>query len=168
MRPAEVDTLLADYTKAKKIFKWEPKITFDELINLLSEHSLEDKKPNWVAKTKRGWQIGFILKKAFIPVFYLPKNIDKLNKKEQEYILKNYQATNYFKNIINDLYLLYGGDQKAKKVQGFFKDPCWIGNLKTRPIFVQLERFYDLYELEIAKYLPKYKINNGQFFKKVC
>jgi len=32
MRPAEVDTLLADFTKAKKILKWEPKITFDELV----------------------------------------------------------------------------------------------------------------------------------------
>ena len=32
IRPAEVDTLLADYSKAKKILKWEPKISFDELV----------------------------------------------------------------------------------------------------------------------------------------
>ena len=40
MRPAEVDTLLADYTKAKKILKWEPKITFDDLVIGMVEHDL--------------------------------------------------------------------------------------------------------------------------------
>ena len=38
MRPAEVDTLLADYSKAKKLLNWEPKITFDELVaNMVDE-----------------------------------------------------------------------------------------------------------------------------------
>ena len=32
IRPAEVDTLLADYSKAKKTLKWEPKIAFDQLV----------------------------------------------------------------------------------------------------------------------------------------
>jgi len=32
IRPAEVDTLLADFGKAKKILKWEPKISFDQLV----------------------------------------------------------------------------------------------------------------------------------------
>ena len=40
MRPAEVDTLLADYTKAKKILKWEPKIKFDDLVIGMVEHDL--------------------------------------------------------------------------------------------------------------------------------
>ena len=40
IRPAEVDTLLADYTKAKKILKWEPKITFDDLVIGMVEHDL--------------------------------------------------------------------------------------------------------------------------------
>ena len=31
-RPAEVDLLIADYTKAKKELGWEPKITFEELV----------------------------------------------------------------------------------------------------------------------------------------
>ena len=31
-RPSEVDTLIADSTKAKKILKWKPKITFNQLI----------------------------------------------------------------------------------------------------------------------------------------
>jgi GDPmannose 4,6-dehydratase len=38
IRPAEVDTLLADYTKATKILNWKPKITFDELVvNMVDE-----------------------------------------------------------------------------------------------------------------------------------
>ena len=41
IRPAEVDTLLADYTKAKKNLKWEPKITFDELVTSMVEHDLK-------------------------------------------------------------------------------------------------------------------------------
>ena len=44
MRPAEVDTLLADYTKAKKILKWEPKITFDNLVISMVEHDLQNVK----------------------------------------------------------------------------------------------------------------------------
>ena len=41
IRPAEVDTLLADYTKAKKILNWEPKITFDELVSNMVEEDLK-------------------------------------------------------------------------------------------------------------------------------
>ena len=41
IRPAEVDTLLADYSKAKKILKWEPKITFDELVENMVEEDLK-------------------------------------------------------------------------------------------------------------------------------
>ena len=40
-RPAEVDALLANYSKAKKILKWEPKITFDNLVNGMVESDLE-------------------------------------------------------------------------------------------------------------------------------
>ena len=42
IRPLEVDTLLADYSKAKKILKWQPKITFDELVANMVEHDLEN------------------------------------------------------------------------------------------------------------------------------
>ena len=41
IRPAEVDTLLADYSKAKKILNWEPKITFDELVSNMVEEDLK-------------------------------------------------------------------------------------------------------------------------------
>ena len=41
VRPAEIDTLLADCTKAKKILKWKPKISFDDLVTSMVEHDLE-------------------------------------------------------------------------------------------------------------------------------
>ena len=41
IRPAEVDTLLANYTKAKKILKWKPKISFNDLVINMVEHDLE-------------------------------------------------------------------------------------------------------------------------------
>ena len=41
IRPAEVDTLLADYTKAKKKLKWEPKISFDELVKNMVDEDLK-------------------------------------------------------------------------------------------------------------------------------
>jgi len=41
MRPAEVDTLLADYSKAKKFLKWEPKISFDDLVKEMVDSDLK-------------------------------------------------------------------------------------------------------------------------------
>lgn len=40
-RPAEVDILLGDYSKAKKMLGWEPKIKFDELARLMAMSDLE-------------------------------------------------------------------------------------------------------------------------------
>ena len=40
-RPAEVDTLLANYSKSKKILNWKPKISFDDLVINMVEHDLE-------------------------------------------------------------------------------------------------------------------------------
>ena len=41
IRPAEVDALLANYSKAKKILKWEPKVSFDNLVISMVESDLE-------------------------------------------------------------------------------------------------------------------------------
>ena len=41
IRPAEVDTLLANYSKSKKILNWKPKISFDDLVINMVEHDLE-------------------------------------------------------------------------------------------------------------------------------
>ena len=42
VRPAEVDTLLANYAKSKKILKWKPKISFDDLVVNMVENDLEN------------------------------------------------------------------------------------------------------------------------------
>jgi GDPmannose 4,6-dehydratase len=39
-RPAEVDILVGDYSKAKKILGWEPKTTFKELVRIMVEEDL--------------------------------------------------------------------------------------------------------------------------------
>ena len=40
-RPTEVDTLLGDASKAKKILGWTPKISFDELVQEMIEYDLD-------------------------------------------------------------------------------------------------------------------------------
>ena len=42
IRPAEVDTLLADTSKAKRILKWEPKVSFDDLVIDMVESDLKN------------------------------------------------------------------------------------------------------------------------------
>src|SRR6266513_488183 len=39
-RPAEVDLLLGDASKARRELGWEPKVTFDELVKLMGDHDL--------------------------------------------------------------------------------------------------------------------------------
>ena len=39
-RPTEVDVLLADYSKAKKVLGWEPCIKFKELVKRMTEYDL--------------------------------------------------------------------------------------------------------------------------------
>jgi GDPmannose 4,6-dehydratase len=40
-RPAEVDFLIGDYTRAKKLLGWSPKTTFEELVGIMIEHDLK-------------------------------------------------------------------------------------------------------------------------------
>ena len=40
-RPAEVDVLLGDYSKAKKILGWEPKVKFQELVKIMMDYDLK-------------------------------------------------------------------------------------------------------------------------------
>jgi len=39
-RPAEVDVLLGDAGKARRQLGWEPKVTFDDLVKLMTDHDL--------------------------------------------------------------------------------------------------------------------------------
>ncbi len=41
-RPAEVDLLLGDYSKAKKILGWEPRIKFKELVKMMMEADMKE------------------------------------------------------------------------------------------------------------------------------
>lgn len=40
-RPAEVDVLLGDASKARRELGWEPKVSFNELVKLMTDHDLE-------------------------------------------------------------------------------------------------------------------------------
>ena len=41
-RPAEVDFLLGDYSKAKKMLSWEPRHNLDQLIEIMVNAELND------------------------------------------------------------------------------------------------------------------------------
>ncbi len=55
-RPAEVNVLLGDASKAKKILKWQPKTTFKELVRVMVESDLKEKglEGEMVKKGKSG------------------------------------------------------------------------------------------------------------------
>ena len=52
-RPAEVDTLLGDPTKAKEKLKWEPKVTFEELVYEMVDEDLKEAKNEEALKASR-------------------------------------------------------------------------------------------------------------------
>ena len=43
-RPIEVDVLVGDYSKAKKLLKWEPKVKFKELVSIMMKNALKEHK----------------------------------------------------------------------------------------------------------------------------
>lgn len=45
-RPAEVDLLIGDYSKAKTELGWEPKVKFEELVKIMIEADMEQEKKN--------------------------------------------------------------------------------------------------------------------------
>ena len=40
-RPAEVDLLLGDASKARRVLGWEPKVSFKEMVRLMVDHDME-------------------------------------------------------------------------------------------------------------------------------
>ena len=50
LRPTEVDCLLGDASKAKKILKWEPKVTFEELAQMMTDADMEIAKREKIIK----------------------------------------------------------------------------------------------------------------------
>ena len=65
-RPAEVDLLIGEATKARETFGWQPRIAFDQLVKLMVDHDLELAKQEATAsESKRsktsnptGWGTG--------------------------------------------------------------------------------------------------------------
>ena len=43
-RPAEVDLLIGDYAKAKRVLGWEPKVKFRELVQIMVDADLDAAK----------------------------------------------------------------------------------------------------------------------------
>ncbi|MEN9407722.1 MAG: hypothetical protein RLZZ455_938 [Candidatus Parcubacteria bacterium] len=46
MRPAEVDYLIGDYSKAKTVLGWKPKTSFAELVTMMVKSDVENEKKN--------------------------------------------------------------------------------------------------------------------------
>jgi GDPmannose 4,6-dehydratase len=40
-RPSEVDALLGDATKARKVLGWQPKVSFEKLVDMMIEADME-------------------------------------------------------------------------------------------------------------------------------
>jgi GDPmannose 4,6-dehydratase len=53
-RPAEVDLLLGDASKARKELGWEPKVSFKELVRLMVDHDLELAKHESATQDAKG------------------------------------------------------------------------------------------------------------------
>ena len=51
-RPAEVDLLLGDYSKAKKTLGWEPKTRFEDLVKLMVDADIQLLKDHRAGKTR--------------------------------------------------------------------------------------------------------------------
>ena len=53
-RPAEVDLLLGDASKARRELGWEPKVTFPELVRIMVDHDLELARQEQIAREAKG------------------------------------------------------------------------------------------------------------------
>ncbi len=51
-RPTEVDTLLGDCSKAKRVLKWRPKISFEKLVREMIEYDYNHIKKNYSVKKR--------------------------------------------------------------------------------------------------------------------
>ncbi len=45
-RPAEVDLLIGDASKAREVLGWKPRVTFEELVRMMYEHDLREERRN--------------------------------------------------------------------------------------------------------------------------
>jgi GDPmannose 4,6-dehydratase len=47
MRPAEVDTLVGDASKAREVLGWEPKVRFEELVRMMVDADIAAQQAGW-------------------------------------------------------------------------------------------------------------------------
>jgi GDPmannose 4,6-dehydratase len=47
MRPAEVDRLVGDATKAREVLGWRPKVGFEELVRMMVDADVAAQKAGW-------------------------------------------------------------------------------------------------------------------------
>jgi GDPmannose 4,6-dehydratase len=66
-RPNEVDYLLGDASKAKKILGWEPSVTFKQLVKIMVDHDINEAKKD----------IALLKDNLIAPTWEYPKNIIK-------------------------------------------------------------------------------------------
>lgn len=57
-RPAEVETLLGDPSKARKVLGWAPKISFERMVGEMIEHDLQLAHEEALVKADRNWPGG--------------------------------------------------------------------------------------------------------------
>lgn len=55
-RPTEVDILLGDPTKAKKLLNWQPKVTFRELVKMMVKADIEDARKDELCR-RQGFKV---------------------------------------------------------------------------------------------------------------
>ncbi len=44
LRPAEVELLVGDASKAREVLAWQPKVTFEELVGMMVDHDVQEQK----------------------------------------------------------------------------------------------------------------------------
>ena len=66
-RPNEVDYLLGDASKAKKILGWEPSVTFKQLVKIMVDHDINEAKKD----------VALLKDNLIAPTWEYPKNIIK-------------------------------------------------------------------------------------------
>jgi GDPmannose 4,6-dehydratase len=52
MRPAEVDILTGDATKARQELDWQPRVTFEELVQMMYENDLKEEQARAAASQR--------------------------------------------------------------------------------------------------------------------
>ena len=58
-RPAEVDILLGDPTKARQKLNWTPRVTFKALAKMMTDHDWQiARRERLIAEQEKGWKAG--------------------------------------------------------------------------------------------------------------